>query len=66
MKEKYVKPEVELIEFSLTQSIANGACVSRKEDFEGMVTFTDTSDCADGVTVETYCYFTSTNELFAS
>lgn len=79
MKKNYVKPEIQLIEFTLNQAIASSTCAAQMYNHAGketcdllppfdMVEFNfgtgDTPACT--IPVDGYCYFTSTNMLFSS
>lgn len=76
MKEKYVKPEVELIEFELTEAVASSCATSAynqgqsscqlKNEFAfwGDAAFTTDKSCE--TPVEGYCYYTSAIIIFAS
>lgn len=72
MKEKYVKPEVELIEFELTEAIASCAAqvanwsdltsCSLKEPFASLGNFGEgETQCTQPI--KGYCYFTSTASM---
>ena len=75
MKEKYVKPEVELIELELTEAIASSCGTSAynqgqyscqlKPEF-GLFDspFTAENSCQD--IIQGYCYYTSASTIFAS
>ena len=75
MKQKYVKPEVELIEFELTEAIAancsttvynHGQGCSLKDEFDiwGPTAFTADNSC--GTVLDGYCYYPSANIIFGS
>lgn len=78
MKKTYVKPEIQLIEFTLNQAIASSTCAAQMYnhakdscdklppfDMPGIeFTFGETENCSTPIVG--YCYFTSTNMLFSS
>lgn len=76
MKEKYVKPEVELIEFTLTEAVASSCAMSvynqgqyscqLKGEFDiwGPNPFAEDNACE--TPIQGYCYYTSATIVFAS
>lgn len=76
MKKTYVKPEIQIIDFTLNEAIAASGCAAQvynhgsTAECEPQFPFNTKpgSFAEDGceVVVEGYCYFTSSSIIFAS
>lgn len=78
MKKPYVKPEIQVIRFTLSEAIAASSCVAQiynhaKDSCELLPPFDQAGiefdfgkkeDCAKSL--EAYCYFTSMDMVFSS
>ena len=80
MKKPYVKPEIQVISFTLSEAIAASSCVAQvynhaENSCEKLPPFNmpgieftfgaSEQECADAP-LEGYCYFTSGNMVFSS
>ena len=76
MKKPYVKPEIQVIDFTLNEAIAASICSARVYDHGNSIDCElqfpfnkkPNSFAEDGceVVVDGYCYFTSASIIFAS
>ncbi len=78
MKKPYVKPEIQVISFTLSEAIAASSCAAQiynhaKDGCQKLPPFdmldfnfgaTETPTCT--IPIEGYCYFTSANMIFSS